>query len=97
MKPVRTHRPGTPSTPEPPDQLVELADTLRDQLVVQSGVTTTADGRWALYVTVPAHSAVPIASVESQAGGFPVVYEAEPDEPPHAGPAYPGSKRTKAK
>src|SRR5947209_14288336 len=99
MKPVRTHRPGAPSIPEPPHKLIELADTVRDPLVVQSGVTTTADGRWALYVTVPAHVAVPIPSVESQAGGYPVVYEVQPEEPPRAGPAYPdpgrGPKRRK--
>jgi hypothetical protein len=92
MKPIRTHRPGTPSTPTPPDRLIELADAVQDALVVQSGLTTTADGRWALYVTVPANAAVPIPSVESQAGGYPVVYEAEPDEPPRAGPAYPRGK-----
>ncbi len=91
MKPVRTHAAGEPSDPEPPDKLVALAESIRDPLVRQSGVTTTADGRWALYVTVPADAAVPIPSVESQAGGFPVIYEAEPDDPPRAGPAYPSA------
>lgn len=90
MKPVRTHRPGVPASPEPPDRLLVLADAVRDPHVVQSGVTTTADGRWALYVTVPTNADVPIPAVESQAGGYPVVYEAEPEEPPRAGPAYPG-------
>jgi hypothetical protein len=90
MYPIRTHHPGVPPNPEPPERLIELADTVRDPLVIQSGVTTTADGRWALYVTVPADATVPIPSVERQAGGYPVVYEAEPDEPPRAGPAYPG-------
>jgi|SRR5437588_11767676 len=94
MKPVRTHRPGAPSIPEPPHKLIELADTVRDPLVVQCGVTTTADGRWALYVTVPADAAVPIPNVERQADGYPVVYEAEPDEPPIAGPAYPTAERS---
>lgn len=92
MKPVRTHCPGVPALPEPPARLIDLADAVRDPLVIQSGVTTTADGRWALYVTVPADAAVPIPGVESQAGGYPVVYEAEPDEPPRAGPAYPGRR-----
>jgi hypothetical protein len=89
MKPVRTHTPGTPTSPSPPDKLLELADTIKDPLVVQSGVTTTADGKWALYVTVPGNASVPIRSVEAHAAGFPVVYEAEPQEPPKAGPAYP--------
>jgi hypothetical protein len=101
MKPVRIHRPGAPSDPEPPEKLVALAEAVRDPLVRQSGVTTTADGRWALYVAVPRDAAVPIASVERQASGYPVVYEAEPDEPPRAGPAYPaagrGPKRGKGK
>ena len=94
MKPVHKHLPGIPTIAEPPERLIELADSVRDPLVVQSGVTTTADGRWALYVTVPADAAVPVASVESQAGGYPVVYEAEPDEPPTAGPAYPDPGRS---
>ncbi len=64
MKPVRTHRPGEPSDPEPPEKLVALAEAVRDPLVRQSGVTTTADGRWALYVTVPGDAAVPIPGVE---------------------------------
>jgi hypothetical protein len=97
MKPVRTHRPGTPSDSEPPDPLLKLADRVRDPLVVRSGVTTTADGRWALYVTVPDDATVPIQSVEAQAGGFPVVYEAEPKEPPRAGPAFPAGRRSPGK
>jgi hypothetical protein len=92
MKPVRTHRPGTPSDAEPPERLLELAESLRDPLVVRSGVTTTTGGQWALYVTVPSDATVPIHSVETQAGGFPVVYEAEPKEPPHAGPAFPAGR-----
>jgi len=91
MKPVHIHQPGEPSDPEPPDKLLDLASALTDPLVRQSGVTTTADGRWALYVTVPPDAAVPIVGVESQADGFPVVYEAEPDELPLARPAYPAA------
>ena len=97
MKPVHIHRPGTPSEPEPPDRLLKLADRVSDPLVIQSGVTTTAEGAWALYVTVPASATVPIAGVESQAGGFPVVYEAEPKSPPRAGPAFPDQERAKSK
>ena len=93
MKPVRIHRPGAPVTPEPPDRLVALAETVNDPLVTQCGITTTTDGRWALYVTVAADTTVPIASVEHGAGGFPVVYEAELHAPVRAGPAYPGARR----
>jgi len=92
MKPVRIHRPGEPKTPQPPPRLLVLADTLHDPSVIQCGITTTNDGRWALYVTVPAGIDVPIASVERSAEGFPVVYEAALDEPVRAGPAFPGRK-----
>ena len=91
MKPVRTHRPGRPSTPEPPKRLLEVADAVLDPSVVSSGLTTTADGRWALFVTVPESTVVPLPAVEKQASGYPVVYEAAPSEPPRAGPANPGS------
>ncbi len=93
MKPIRLHRPGVPTEPEPPDRLVELAGTVRSPSVVQAGVTTTREGRWALYVTVPSDATVPLADVEAQAAGYPVVYEAEPPEPPRAGPAYPRRRR----
>lgn len=88
MKPVRTHHPAPPVDEEPPERLLALADGLRDPQVVQAGVTTTADGRWALYLTVPSDCDVPIARIERMAGGFPVVYEAD-RSPVHAGPAYP--------
>lgn len=97
MKPVLTHRPGSPADPEPPDRLLKLAESVQDPLVVQSGVTTTTDGQWALYVTVPKDASVPIKSVENQAAGFPVVYEAEAKEPPRAGPAFPAAERGPSK
>ncbi len=93
MKPVRMHVPGSPATDEPPEQLLALADEVTDPLVSQCGITTTTDGRWALYVTVPADANVPIASVERRAAGFPVVYEAELDVPVRAGPARPPAAR----
>ncbi|HMO46432.1 MAG TPA: hypothetical protein PKB14_10410 [Rubrivivax sp.] len=92
MKPVQIHHPGPPVSAQPPDRLVGLAESVDDPVVSQCGITTTADGRWALYVTVAADAAVPIASVERCAAGFPVVYEAEPREPVRAGPAYPKRK-----
>src|SRR6187399_1906639 len=94
MKPVRTHTPGEPLEPEPPQQLLQKADAVNDPQVIQSGITTTSDGKWALYVTVPANTNVPIPSLEKFAQGFPVVYEAEPPEPPRAGPAYPAGGRS---
>lgn len=92
MKPVRIHHPGAPTSTEPPDRLLNLADTIVDPSIVQCGITTTDDGRWALYVTVPADMTVPIESVERVAEGFPVVYEAELSEPVRAGPAFPSAR-----
>jgi hypothetical protein len=90
MKPVAIHRSGMPTDPDPPDALVQLSGSVRHPLLKRCGLTTTPQGRWALYVTVPADATVPIADIESQAHGFPVVYEAEPARPPGAWPARPG-------
>jgi hypothetical protein len=79
--PQKSHMPGEPKTDEPPERLVALAEQITHPLVRRSGVTTTADGEWALYVTVPATTEVPLPDLESATHGFPVVYEAEPDEP----------------
>lgn len=89
MKPVRMHRPGSPATDEPPERLLALAEQVSDPLVTECGITTTRDGDWALYVTVPADATVPIASVERRAAGFPVIYEAAIGEPVLAAPARP--------
>jgi len=89
MKPVVTHQPGEPAEPDPPEPLLQLSVRLHHPLVIQVGITTTIQGRWALYVTVPSDATVPIPEVESQAAGFPVVYEAEPAAPPRAWPADP--------
>jgi hypothetical protein len=97
MEPVREHHPGPPQEPEPPEALIALSDNLQHPLVMSSGITTTTDGRWALYVTVPADAVVPIAGVEKKAGRFPVVYEAAPAELPIAKPAYPLDERKSPK
>lgn len=94
MPPVRKHTRGSQAESEPPSRLVTLADTISDPSIIQSGLTTTADGQWALYVTVPAEAVVPIPSVEKHADGYPVVYEAQPEELPIAAPAYPRRERT---
>lgn len=87
MNPVLIHRPAPPAEPEPPDRLLQLSEHISHPLVAQSGITTTANGDWAVYVTVPANVSVPVAEIESQAQGFPVVYEAEPESLPIARPA----------
>jgi hypothetical protein len=81
MRPKKHHIPGEPRTPDPPDALIELSEKIQHPLVKRTGITCTTDGRWALYVTVPKNTDVPLPDLESRTGGFPVVYEAEPDEP----------------
>jgi hypothetical protein len=92
MRPVAIHVPGEPTEPEPPEHLLELSGRLHHPLVMQCGITTTRQGHWALYVTVPCDTSVPIDEIESQAAGFPVVYEAEPATPPKAWPARPDGR-----
>jgi hypothetical protein len=89
-KPKARHHPGTPAPDEPPQALLDALEQLRDPLVTQAGLTTTADGRWALCVTVPPRTSTPLARIEKKARGFPVIYLAAPDELPIARPAYPG-------
>ncbi|MEI8379112.1 MAG: hypothetical protein WCJ09_03220 [Planctomycetota bacterium] len=75
------HIPGLPKTPDPPKSLVELSESLKHPLVIRTGVTCDQSGQWALYVTVPKHVNIPIPDLEAKCLGFPVAYEAEPDEP----------------
>lgn len=81
MKPKTQHIPGIPNTSEPPKALIQLSKHIEHPLVRRCGISCTTDGQWALYVTVPKIATVPIATLESLCCGFPVVYEAEPDEP----------------
>jgi len=81
VRPKKQHIGGEPPTPDPPQALIDLSERITHPLVKRTGITTTEDGRWALYVTVPKTTDVPLHDLESQAGGFPVVYEAEPDRP----------------
>lgn len=82
------HVPGRPRSPEPPDSLARLVDSLSHPRVAQTGLTTTSDGRWALLVSVRPGGPVPIEEIESAAGGHPVVYREDPGTIV-ARPAYP--------
>jgi hypothetical protein len=84
-----THMPGPPVLPEPPGELVEIVNSLNDPAVTRIGLTTTADGRWALAVRVMPGTAVPVKAVEEAGRGYPVVYQEEPESWPVARPAYP--------
>lgn len=77
----KAHTPGEPVSPDPPAALIELSETIEHPLVRKTGITTTEDGRWALYVAVPKTTEVPLPDLEARTGGFPVVYDDEPDEP----------------
>jgi hypothetical protein len=83
------HVPGTPKSPDPPRELVEVLDSLRHPSVTRTGLTTTRDGDWALMVRVRPGIPTPVPEVEAQARGFPVVYLVETPTPPVARPAYP--------
>jgi hypothetical protein len=84
MRPPAVHRPGPAPDGEPPAALVKLANTLKHPEARSVGVSTTKDGRWALYVVVPARTDVPLPDLEAACGGFPVVYAAAPDKPARA-------------
>lgn len=84
------HIPGTPSSPNPPDELIRLADSVAHPSVTRVGLTTTEQGDWALMVRVPPGTSLPLQDLEAECHPFPVIYQHEPDEPPVARPAYPG-------
>jgi hypothetical protein len=85
----KDHRPGQPKSSEPPADLVAAATSLAHPAVTRSGLTTTADGEWALMVRVKPGTTTPIPAIERACAGHPVVYDDEPREPPVARPAYP--------
>ena len=83
------HIPGRPTTPEP-KKLVRLAASVSHPDVVNSGITTTTKGDWALLLTVRKNAAIPIKMLEKKASGFPVVYQEDSGRMLVARPAYPG-------
>jgi hypothetical protein len=91
MSSRKTHIPGVPESDKPPRKLGQIAESLDHPDVTRVGLTTTTDGRWALMVRVKPGTRIPIREVEDASHGHPVVYQDEPDEPPIARPAYPGS------
>ena len=82
-------RPGRPDSPEPPPDLAAIAVSIRHPAITRSGLTTTPDGQWALFVRVKPGTSTPIPAIEAASGSYAVVYETEPAEPPIARPAYP--------
>jgi hypothetical protein len=89
MNPHSPHIPGPPKSPEPPRQLVEIADALSHPAVSRVGLTTTADGRWALMIRIRPGTPLPLKEVEAICADYPIVYQEEPRDLPVARPAYP--------
>jgi hypothetical protein len=86
---VNDHMPAPPLEPEPPKELLRLAESLAHPAVTRIGLTTTERGEWALMVRVPPGTALPLPDLEERCRPFSVVYQYEPQEPPVARPAYP--------
>lgn len=89
MSSRKTHIPGRPVSEKPPSKLVKISKSLSDPAVTRVGLTTTADGRWALMVRVKPGNSTPIKEVEEACDDYPVVYQDEPEDLPVARPAYP--------
>lgn len=73
-----------------PESLHKICETVRHPALTEVGETITDDGQWALYAVV--RKGTPSSAFEDikkQAGGFPVVFEEEPDSLPIGRPAYP--------
>lgn len=84
------HIPGQSASPEPPSQLVEIAERLHHPDVTRVGLTTTAEGRWALMIRVRPGTPTPVQEIEVICRDYPIIYKQ--DEPPGwttARPAYP--------
>lgn len=82
MFPKKFHSPAQPKDSNPPPSLVALVDQHKFPLpVIRSGLTATSQGEWALLVSVPSSTVVPIPELETAAHGFPVIYVEEPDKP----------------
>jgi hypothetical protein len=79
--------PTRPKSTKPPQGLVELSKTFRHGDVIQTGVTTTDEGEWALLVRVRQGVATPLANVTAS---FPIVWQTERSTPV-ARPAYPAA------
>ena len=79
-----------PRSPTPPRALERLkARVLGRPGIERVGLTTTADGTWALKVWLREGALAPLAEAEAARAGYPVVYDRVPAEPPVARPAYP--------
>jgi hypothetical protein len=73
-----------------PEALHKVCEKIHHPALTEVGETITDDGRWALSATV--RKGTPSSALEEirkQAGGFPVIFEEEPNSLPVARPAYP--------
>jgi hypothetical protein len=82
------HQPAPPREAEPPAALKELSERLSNSKVARAGLTTTSEGDWALLVYVYDPNDAPIAEIEAEARGAPVIYLTA-GKTPSARPAFP--------
>lgn len=87
------HRPGRPKTPAPSSTLRERLAALDHPAIANRGVTTTADGEWAMLVRVHQGPASIRQALIEQAREVPIVVEVVGD-PPLARPAFPVDEST---
>lgn len=85
---ARRRLPASP-TDDPPIGLIERAGAIKSDKLVFSGVTTTADGRWAILLQVKKGQVVDREEAKMLAGTFPVVVQRDSGEEQVARPAFP--------
>ena len=90
MANVESPNVSRPATEPSPAVQRAKAEARKSADVAKVGLTTTADGNWAVKVWLRKGAEPPVPAVESAAGdGVPVIYASEPDSPPLARPAFP--------
>ena len=83
-------RPLTPTSLEPPTRLKKLKTlALKDSAISRTGLTTTAEGHWALKLWLRQGVSLSKEALEKLAEGYPVVTEDEPPYPAVARPDFP--------
>jgi hypothetical protein len=88
---VPAQHPRRPAQTTPPSSVERAKAVARKHAeVARVGLTTTADGRWAVKVWLRTGAHPPLRDVESAAGNdVSIVYDSAPETPPVARPAFP--------
>ena len=85
---AKRHVPVSPKEAPPPG-LLERAGAIHSKKLAFSGVTATADGRWAVLLQVKRGEALAPDEAKALAGPFPVVVQEDSGEEQIARPAFP--------